>query len=163
MSQLPSDERTPAGTGAPTMTAPAGTVVVMAESAEPSILIRAIWFLAVGWWLSGVATIAAILLQLTLIGIPAAVWLVNRMPQIVTLKSSRRLSVSTDEHGVTMVRHADRPQLEFWKRALYYVLVGWWAVSLWLGLAWLAAITVLGLPLAFWMYGATGKIQTLRR
>jgi len=36
-------------------------------------------------------------------------------------------------------------------------------VSIWLVLAWLFAITVIGLPLSFWMYGATGKVQTLRR
>lgn len=138
-------------------------VVVVAESAEPNLLIRALWFFFVGWWLSGLATLLAILLQLTLIGIPLAIWVINRIPQIVTLKSSRKLAAATDASGVTTVANADREQLPFWQRALYYVLVGWWAVSLWLGLAWLAAVTILGLPLAFWMYGATGKLQTLRR
>jgi uncharacterized membrane protein YccF (DUF307 family) len=138
-------------------------VVIIAESAEPNLLIRALWFFFVGWWLSGLATLLAVLLQLTLIGIPLAVWVINRMPQIVTLKSSRKLAVSTNAMGVTTVAHAGREQRPFVQRAVYYVLVGWWAVSFWLVLAWLAAITVLLLPLAFWMYGATGKIQTLRR
>jgi uncharacterized membrane protein YccF (DUF307 family) len=140
-----------------------GNVVVVAESAEPNLLIRALWFFFVGWWLSGIATLIAILLQLTILGIPLAVWVVNRMPQIVTLKSSRKLSVTTDEAGVTMVMYADREQRPFLHRAIYYVLVGWWAASIWLSLAWLAAVTIIGLPLAFWMYGATGKVQTLRR
>lgn len=140
-----------------------GTVVVVAEAAEPNLLIRALWFLAIGWWLSGLATALAITLQLTIIGIPLAVWVVNRMPQIVTLKSSRKLDIATDVHGATVVSHADREQRPFLHRAIYYVLVGWWAVSIWLTLAWFAALIIIGLPLAFWMYGATGKVQTLRR
>lgn len=138
-------------------------VTIMVDSSEPNILIRAVWFFVIGWWLSGVVTAMAILLQLTIVLIPASVWLINRMPQVVTLKSSRRLEVSSNQAGLTVVSHRDRPQLPFWQRALYYVLVGWWAVALWLVLAWLVAISVLGLPLAFWMYGATGKVQTLRR
>ena len=140
-----------------------GSVVVVAPSSEPNLLIRALWFFFVGWWLSGLATLLAIVLQITIIGIPLAVWVINRLPQIVTLKSSRKLSVATDAQGATIVTHADREQLPFWQRALYYVLVGWWAVSLWLTLAWVVGITILLLPLAFGMYGATGKIQTLRR
>lgn len=138
-------------------------VIVVAESSEPNILLRVIWFFFVGWWLSGLATGLAVLLQLTIIGIPAAVWVINRMPQIVTLKSSRKLDVSVNASGVTVVSHADREQRPFLHRAIYYVLVGWWAVSLWLILAWFVAVLIIGLPLAFWMYGATGKVQTLRR
>lgn len=145
------------------MTQTQRTTIIIAESSEPNLVIRIIWFFVVGWWLSALATIAAIVLQLTLIGIPLAIWLINRLPQIVTLKSSRKLQISESSAGVVVVQHADREQLVFWQRALYYVLIGWWAVSLWLTLAWFVAVTVIGLPLAFWMYGATGKVQTLRR
>ena len=121
--------------------------VIVAESPEPNLLIRVLWFLFVGWWLSGLATFVAIVLQLTILGIPLAVFVINRMPQIVTLKSSRRLQIAIDDAGGTVVHHANRPQRSFWVRAAYYVLVGWWAVSLWLALAWLIAVTILGLPI----------------
>ena len=135
----------------------------MVEKPEANLVVRALWFFFVGWWLSGLATLLATLLQLTIIGIPLAVWVINRMPQIVTLKSSRRLQVDTDQMGVVMVGYTDRAQRRWWVRAIYYVFVGWWAVSLWLFAAWFLAVTIILLPAAFWMYGATGKIQTLRR
>ncbi len=135
----------------------------MASSPEQNILLRVAWFIFIGWWLSGLTALLAILLQLTIIGIPVAIWLINRVPQITTLKSSRTLQVSEGEGGVVMVAHADREQFPWWGRVIYYVLVGWWAASIWMMLAWLATITLILMPLGFWMYGATGKIQTLRR
>ena len=115
-----------------------------------------------GWWLSGLATFLAVLLQLTIIGIPAAVYIINRIPQATTLKSSRTVTVAEGE-GIVRVGFSDRQQRSWWIRAIYYVLVGWWAVSLWLVVAWVAGLTILLLPLSFWMYGAAGKVQTLRR
>lgn len=139
-----------------------GTVVV-AERPEPNLVIRALWFVAIGWWLSGLTTALAILLQLTIIGIPAAIWAINRIPQITTLKSSRQLQVGTGGSGAVIVGFADRPQRRWWVRAIYYILVGWWVVSIWMALAWVASATLILMPLGFWMYGATGAIQTLRR
>ena len=45
-------------------------------------------------------------------------------------------------------------QRPFVIRALYFLLVGWWASALWLSVAWgLMSVTLgLGLPLAFWMF-----------
>ncbi|MXW25052.1 MAG: YccF domain-containing protein [Dehalococcoidia bacterium] len=141
----------------------AGNTVVTLESPQPNTLIRAIWFVLVGWWLSGLATLLATLLQLTIVGIPAAVYIINRIPQITTLKSSRTVEVAEGEAGFVRVGFSDREQRSWWIRAIYYVLVGWWAVSLWLSVAWIAGLTIILLPLSFWMYGAAGKIQTLRR
>lgn len=140
-----------------------GQTVVVEARPEPNILIRALWFIFLGWWLSGWAVLLAIVLQLTLIGIPAAVWLINRIPQITTLRSSRRLAVSQSAGGVTVVGYADREQLPWWIRTIYYVLVGWWATSIWMVLAWITSVTLILMPLGFWMYGQTGAIQTLRR
>ena len=142
---------------------PGSTVVVMAESPEPNMVLRVVWFLFVGWWMSFWAISVAVLLQLTLIGIPGAIWVINRIPQVSTLKSSRRLQVSETQAGVTVVSYADREQRKWWIRAIYYVLVGCWASALWLYIAWLFGVIIIGIPISFWMYGQTGKIQTLRR
>ena len=140
-----------------------GGVAVIVASPEPNIVLRVAWFAFIGWWLSGWTVLLAILLQLTIIGIRAAIWLINRIPQITTLKSSRKLQTTAGADGVVTVGHADRQQLPWWGRLIYYVLVGWWAASIWMSLAWVASVTVILLPLGFWMFGATGKIQTLRR
>ena len=153
MNEAPTEDPSPA----------APNVVVVAEAPEPNLVIRALWFIALGWWLSGLAALLAILLQLTIIGIPAAIWVINRIPQITTLKSSRKIQIATGVGGSVMVGHADRQQRRWWVRAIYYILIGWWAVSFWMALAWVATLTLILMPLGFWMYGATGKVQTLRR
>ena len=139
------------------------TVVIMPESPEPNIVLRVVWFVFVGWWLSFWAITVANLLTFTIIGIPARIWIINRIPQIVTLKSSRKLQVSEQQSGVTVVSYTDEEQLKWWIRTIYFIFVGWWATMVWLYGAWLFCIFLITLPVAFWMFGQTGKIQTLRR
>ena len=138
-------------------------VVVMAESPEPNLVLRALWFIFVGSWVSFLTLWVAVFLQLTIIGIPAAIWVINRIPQIMTLKSSRKLQTVQNQDGVTVVGYSDRQQLKWWVRAIYYVLVGWWATTLWLVALWLFGVLIITLPISFWMGGQIGKIQTLRR
>ena len=138
-------------------------IVVMSDSPEPNMLLRVVWFVFVGWWLSFWAIVLATVLQLTIIGIPGAIWVINRIPQIMTLKTSRRLQVSNNDSGVTVIGYSDREQRRWWVRAIYYVLVGWWATFVWLLLLWIAGILIITLPISFWMSGQTGKVQTLRR
>ena len=138
-------------------------VVIMAESPEPNLVLRVLWFLFVGWWASFLTIIGAGFLQLTIIGIPAAIWVINRIPQIMTLKSSRKLQAVQNQDGVTVVSYSDRQQLKWWVRTIYYVLVGWWATMLWLIVLWIFGVLIITLPISFWMGGQIGKIQTLRR
>ena len=149
MSQVPPDQ--------------GSNVVIMAQSPEPNLVLRVLWFIFVGWWASFLTIWVAGLLQLTIIGIPAAIWVINRIPQIMTLKSSRKLQAVQNQDGITVVSFSDRQQLKWWVRTIYYVLVGWWATMLWLIVLWLFGVLIITLPISFWMGGQIGKIQTLRR
>jgi uncharacterized membrane protein YccF (DUF307 family) len=128
------------------------------QSSGPSILIRIIWFLVIGLWLGGIVSVIAWLLNLTIIGLPLGLWLINRLPTVITLRSQEqqwRLDGNVLRRG--------QPQRSFLGRALYFVLVGWWLSGVWLGLAYVAVLTILLLPLAFWMYGRVGAVTTLYR
>lgn len=46
-------------------------------------------------------------------------------------------------------------------RAVYFLLVGWWASALWMGLAYLATLSIVGLPVAIWMYGKLPFVVSL--
>ncbi len=48
-------------------------------------VVRAIYFLLVGWWLSGLWLGIAWLLSSSIIGIPAGFWMINRVPAVLTL------------------------------------------------------------------------------
>ena len=52
----------------------------------PSFLGRTLYFLLVGWWLGAFWLWMALALISTLIGLPLGLWMLNRLPQVLTLK-----------------------------------------------------------------------------
>jgi uncharacterized membrane protein YccF (DUF307 family) len=57
-------------------------------SKNTSFLMRAIYFLLVGWWLSLLWTEFALLASATFFFIPVGFWMINRLPFIMTLKQN---------------------------------------------------------------------------
>ena len=126
-------------------------------------LLRGLWFATAGWWLSFWAISLTTLLQLSVVRIPAALWLTARIPWVATLKSTNTLRVEHAEDGTVTLHKASSPQLPIWLRAAHYTIIGWWASLLWLYAAWLMTLTLVGIPTAIWMYSQTTRVQTLRR
>lgn len=148
------------------MTAPAPTdTVIVHQSSAPNMLVRILWFLFVGWWAAGLVSGIAYVIALTVIGLPLALWMLNRIGTVATLRPADRQEWTTVQtpDGSQVATLAERQQRPWVLRALWFVLVGWWLTGLWLWLAWLLTIIVIGLPLAWAMYGWTGTILTLRR
>ncbi len=118
---------------------------------ELPIGIRALWFLFVGLWAGQIWLLVAWLLNLTLIGLPLGMWMLNQLPRIMTLSQQRR--------GLHLP--SGRSSVPFVARAIYFVLVGWWLSLLWVELAWLASALIIGLPLGFLMFERAGTVATL--
>ena len=57
---------------------------------EPSFLIRAVWFIFIGWWLSAIAISVAYFLCAIIIGIPLA-FMVQPLPWILTFRARTML------------------------------------------------------------------------
>jgi uncharacterized membrane protein YccF (DUF307 family) len=130
----------------------------------PNLLIRFAWWLFIGWWLSGIVVTVAWLALITIIGIPLGIYLINRLPTVLTLRPrTRHWSIGTDEAGVTVVDERGRDQVAWPIRGIWFVVVGWWASGLWMGLAWLIQLTVIGLPIALLMFDRTPFIASLYR
>ncbi|MFW6174963.1 MAG: YccF domain-containing protein [Chloroflexota bacterium] len=131
-------------------------------SSSPNICLRFIWMLFIGWWAGNLALGAAYLLIITIIGFPLGFWIINRLPAIYTLRLSDQLAVSSGDRDVKLVSGDDR-QLPWWARIVYFLLVGWWAGGIWANAAYLAGLTIIGLPLSFWMYGRVAAVITLHK
>jgi len=56
-----------------------------------------------------------------------------------------------------------RNQLPWILRAVYFLLIGWWFSAIWIVLGWVIAITILGLPVAQWMFLRVNAVLTLQR
>ena len=130
----------------------------------PSLLVRAIWWLFIGWWASGVAVTIAWVALITIIGIPLGIWIINRLPSILTLRPrTKHWTLGQDEQGRAVYSEAGRPQVSWVLRGLWFIVVGWWASAIWMGLAWLIQLTVIGIPIALLMFNRTPFIASLYR
>jgi uncharacterized membrane protein YccF (DUF307 family) len=140
------------------------TVTVQHETRGPGLLIRALWYIFIGWWLSGVVSVAAWLVGLTVIGLPLTFWIFNRLPTVLTLRPRRTSTTSTaDAAGNVHIVHQDHPQPAFWKRALYFICVGWWFSAIWIVIAWILGVLIITIPLAVMMQNRLPAITTLHR
>ena len=123
------------------------------------LLVRAIWFFFIGWWLGLIWTLFAWLFNLTLIGMPVGAMMLNAIPQVMTLRRPRTHLVQTGLHGPMVAVYA--PQHPLPLRVLWFLLVGWWASLLWMLMAWAFSASLLLMPIAFWMFNRVPTITTL--
>ena len=124
----------------------------------PNLIPRVIWFLLVGWWLTGVLSVVAWALNATIIGLPLGLWVINRLPLAATLRPPSSRYIVDD--GTLRPAVAQHP---FLLRAIYFLLIGWWLSGLWMAVAYVLLLTIVGMPAAFWMYGRIGAVTTLYR
>lgn len=67
--------------------------------------------------------------------------------------------------GNTIVYVGDRKpnQLPFLVRALWFLFLGWWLALSWISVAIAFAVTIIGLPIATWMFERTNAVMTLQQ
>lgn len=144
--------------------APPPTIVIMNQgNGSPGFLIRAIWFLFFGWWLSFWWIALAWLLNLTVIGLPLGLTMLNRVPSVLTLQGQKKQLSVTQHDGVTLIQNSNIAQLPMWLRASYFVLIGWWASLAFAMMAWGLSVLILTLPLGLLMFNFLPQVTTLRR
>ena len=98
-------------------------------------------------------------LVVTIIGLPLGLWIINRLPMLITLRPQEQ-QWRLDAEGFVRRSQQQRP---FLLRMVWFFLVGWWLSALWMAVAYAALLTILLLPLSFWMYGRIGAVTTLYR
>jgi uncharacterized membrane protein YccF (DUF307 family) len=136
------------------------TSTTVTQERGAGLLLRAVYFIFFGLWLSGLWAAIAWVLCVTVIGLPFGLWMLNRLPQVTTL-APQRTSLVVD--GAGRVYTSEVPQVNFLLRAIYFVLIGWWFSALWLGMAWALCTIIIGMPIGFWMFDRVPAIITLRR
>lgn len=126
---------------------------------EIPFVLRVIWFFLLGWELTGAWILIAWALNASIIGLPLGLWMIERVPQVLTLKARPGIYVVEGKNGRSRFVRANNPP--FLLRALYFVLFGWWFSLLWAALAWLLCATIIGLPLGVLMLNALPQVTTL--
>ncbi|WP_435334446.1 YccF domain-containing protein [Haloarchaeobius sp. TZWWS8] len=119
-----------------------------------SLLVRAVWFLLVGWWLTFLAINVAWFLNVTVVGIPLGIKLINRVPWLLTLRERKR-PLDPEAGG--------SEQSSLLVRAVYFLLVGWWLSLLWANVAWAFCASIIGLPIGLVMFTYLPFVTSLYR
>lgn len=141
------------------------SVPVSVPNPGPGCLVRGLYFIFIGIWLGLLWVLAAWFFNLTIIGLPVGLAMINRLPQVMTLRPVRVQTTVEVRDGVPVYHQSTLKQPPFLLRALYFIVIGFWFSLLWSLLAWLiAGVTLgLGLPLAFWMFDRVPCVTTLAR
>ena len=131
----------------------------------PGCLVRGLYFLFIGWWLGLFWVLAAWFFNLTIIGLPIGLLMINRIPQVMTLRPQRVQTTVEVKNGAPVIRQTPLRQNPFLLRALYFIVIGFWFSLVWMLLAWLIALVTLGLafPISFWMFNRVPCVTTLAR
>jgi len=122
------------------------------------LLLRFVWFILIGWWLGQIAIAVAWFFNATIIGLPIGLFIINRLPMIITLRPP---SVDWNLVG-DVYRAVPKPQLPLLVRAVYFLLVGWWFSLLWLEAAYLLILPIVTIPVSFFMFSKSAAVTTLR-
>jgi hypothetical protein len=133
-----------------------------AVKAGPSFFVRALWFLAIGWWLSAFFIVAGYVVVASIILLPMGLWMLNRIPQAQTLRPRTR-EFTTQFRDNAIVFTEGRKQQTAWYLRLLYLPAGLVLGAVWLVAAWLLGLTVTGLPLSIMMVDRAPTVITLQQ
>jgi len=61
------------------------------------------------------------------------------------------------------VSHEGAQQRPLWIRAIWFVLIGWWAAGIWMFVAYLISLTIIGIPVGIMMLNRLPEVFTLHR
>jgi uncharacterized membrane protein YccF (DUF307 family) len=129
----------------------------------PNFFLRVLWYVFIGWWLTGISLAIGYLAGLTVIGLPFAFWIFNRTGTLLTLRPRSQTTTIVEADGTAAVSYQGARQRSLWLRALWFVLVGWWAALIWMIVAYLISLTIIGIPIGIMMLNRLPEVFTLHR
>ncbi len=155
------------------------TVNVNVQQKGPGFLIRALYFLFIGWWLGYFWLSLGFGLCMMIITLPLGLAMLNRLPQVLTLRSAgtqtqTNVSVATMAAGMpgamsmsqtvnVNINVSGIQQTNFLVRALYFLFIGWWAGWFWANVGYFLCVMIITLPIGLMMLNRLPMVLTLRK
>jgi len=137
---------------------------VVAKRENPGCLVQLLWFAFVGWWLGQAWIAAAWVLMVSIIGIPLGIMMLNKLPKVIALREpDEKVRITTRPDGGLMQSPVAVAQVNIVLRGLYFLLIGWWLSAIWMEAAFAISLSVIGLPVGFWMFDRVPAVVSLKR
>lgn len=148
----------PSEVHAPAVTPPLPAQTLTPKAQEPfrqrPFLLRAVWYLFIGWWLGGLAIVVMYLMILSIILIPVGLLLLNVIPFLMTLHRVRPKEVAAEAA-------IQNPNILL--RILWFIFLGWWLGGIAVQIAYFFCLINIGLPIGLVILNRLPTIMTLRR
>lgn len=143
-----------------TASPPGPPVVVKVKS--HGFLVRALYYIFIGWWFGLVWALLSWLMYATVIGAPIGAKMLNMVPGAISLKArEKRAEVVTNPAGYN-VQQVKLQQHAWWVRVLYYP-IGLVLSLLVILLAWLLCAFLITLPLGIILFNQVPAVASLSR
>jgi uncharacterized membrane protein YccF (DUF307 family) len=142
---------------------PSMQVNVNVTKSGPGFVMRALWFLFIGWWVGFWWLNVGYLLCVSIVLLPFGLMMLNRLPAVLTLKSSDQQTNITVTNNAVNINIGGVVQKSFLIRAIYFLLVGWWAGGLWAYLGYCCCVSIVLLPVGLMMLNRLPLVLTLRQ
>jgi uncharacterized membrane protein YccF (DUF307 family) len=140
------------------------TPAIVEVTTGPSLLVRAVWYVFAGWWLTGIVMGLAWFLAATIVGLPITFYLVNRIPTVLTLRPrAEQYQLVTGADGVTRYQRLETEQTDLLIRIAYFIVIGWWASLAWMAASYTLMLTIIGIPLGLLMVNRLPFVFSLHR
>jgi uncharacterized membrane protein YccF (DUF307 family) len=141
-----------------------GFVPVRAKQG-PGMLARALWFIFIGWWLTAIVSVVAWMCLATIILLPLGIWMVNRVPTVLTLRPRTVDAwVWIDPAGnLFHVGAAPIAQPSWVVRGIWFIFVGWWLSAVVMAVGYFLVLLVITLPLGLMLYNRVPFAASLYR
>ncbi len=115
-------------------------------------ILRAIYFLLIGWWLALLWGWVAYLACASYVLLPVGTVMFNRLPFVLTLKPGDH-----DDDG-----YPDK-EFPFIIRVIWFFVVGWWLGLVCFKFGYLLCLTIIFMPFGIWLLHRVPEAMTLRQ
>jgi uncharacterized membrane protein YccF (DUF307 family) len=146
-------------------------VNVNVQQSGPGFLVRALYFLFIGWWLGWFWLNIGFAFCAFIVTLPLGLIMLNRVPQILTLRPGGQrtnVQIATTMANGMMVNNVNinigqTQQYNILIRAIYFLFIGCWLGWIWANVGYFFCLTLLGLPLGLIMLNRLPMVLTLRK
>lgn len=139
------------------------SVVELSQNNKPNILVRLIWIIFIGWWLSGIFYFVGAVLTLLIITSPLGMVVLQKMGWAFSLYEEPKDITIVNQGGTTIVTDSSQETwTSFLIRYIYFIFIGWWAGIICWAIASLFGVTIIGLPVTILIMDRLGKVMTLK-
>jgi uncharacterized membrane protein YccF (DUF307 family) len=138
------------------------TTSTVIEVKSYGFIIRALYFIFIGWWLGLAWALLSWLIYATVILAPVGAHMMNRIPGLISLKARRKEIRVESGDGVTTIQETGVEQHNLLLRIIYYPFgLVFSLIAILLG--WLLCCLIITMPLGIWLFGKVPFLASLHR